>query len=176
MNVYEKIGFGGGCHWCTEAVFQSLKGVVSVEQGFIASNNENTSFSEGVCVTYNPKTVNLQLLIEVHLLTHKSTKNHSMRDKYRSAIYTFSAGQKIKVKESLNDLDKQHDGKLITLVLNFRKFKASREEFANYYYSNPDKPFCETFINPKLKFLLEFYRDDVDLEKIGHLRFEPTLK
>lgn len=175
MEQIEKIGFGGGCHWCTEAVFQSLKGVVSVEQGYIASKNGNSSFSEGVCVTYNLETVNLQLLIKVHLSTHKSTKNHSMRDKYRSAIYVFSEAQKTKTTQILNDLNKEHNGKLITLVLSFSEFKASKEEFTNYYYSNPKKPFCETFINPKLKFLLEHYSDDIDLEKIGHLKFVPTL-
>ena len=172
MNNTEKIGLGGGCHWCTEAVFQSLKGVISVEQGFIASNDEFSTFSEGVIVTFNPKLINLRLLIEIHLLTHKSTKNHSMRVKYRSAIYTFSEEQKIKTEQILHDLDKEHYGKLITLVLNFSEFKASVEAFTNYYYSNLQKPFCETFINPKLKILLENFTDAVNHEKLSHLNSE----
>ncbi|TXE19343.1 peptide methionine sulfoxide reductase [Psychroserpens burtonensis] len=171
----EIIGFGGGCHWCTEAVFQSLKGVVSVAQGYIASNHENSSFSEGVYIDYNPKTVNLQLLINVHLLTHKSTKNHSMRYKYRSAIYTFSQIQRTKVETILVELNKNKGDDYITEVLDIETFKASNEEITNYYYSNPEKPFCKTFINPKLTLLLKYYSDAVDLDKLSHLKLALAL-
>jgi peptide-methionine (S)-S-oxide reductase len=175
MHKLEKIGLGGGCHWCTEAVFQSFKGVVSVEQGYLASNNENSSFSEGVCVNFNPETVNLQLLIEVHLATHKSTVNHSMRDKYRSAIYTFSEEQKTYAKQILASLNEQYQDKLVTNVLDFRAFSASREAITNYYYNNPGKPFCETFINPKLKLLLKNYSTFIDHEKLNHLKVKSLL-
>ena len=50
----QKIGFGGGCHWCTEAVFQSLRGVTEVEQGFIKSHAPHDRYSEAVVVTYHP--------------------------------------------------------------------------------------------------------------------------
>lgn len=168
-----KIGLGGGCHWCTEAVFQSLKGVVSVEQGYIASSGAFSNFSEGVIVTYNPQIINLKLLIDIHVVTHKSTKNHSMREKYRSAIYTFSEDQKSQARQFLNELGKEYHGTLITLVIDYLDFKPSREEIANYYYKNPKKPFCETFINPKLKLLLETYADYVDEKKLSHLREQP---
>ena len=87
-NLY-KIAFGGGCHWCTEAVFQSLKGVEKVEQGFITSYDQNNTFSEAVIVDFNTEKIDLKTLVEIHLHTHKSTSNHSMRKKYRSAIYVF---------------------------------------------------------------------------------------
>ncbi|MEH6535061.1 MAG: peptide-methionine (S)-S-oxide reductase [Psychroserpens sp.] len=176
MSEIKKIGFGGGCHWCTEAVFQSLKGVISVEQGFLASNDEFSSFSEGVIVAFHPEKINLQLLIEIHLLTHKSTKNHSMREKYRSAIYTFSKEQKSQAKLVLNVLNKQNKNEIITLILDFSEFKASGEAFTNYYYNNPEKPFCETFINPKLKLLLEDYSDFVNQDKLSHLNVASTLQ
>ena len=76
-----KIGFGGGCHWCTEAVFQSLIGVETVEQGYIASEDDMTSFSEAIIVHFNQEEITLKALIEIHLFTHKSTSNHSMRSK-----------------------------------------------------------------------------------------------
>ena len=60
-----KIALGGGCHWCTEAVFQSLIGVHKVEQGFVASTDENTSFSEAVIVHFSPEAISLQTLIEI---------------------------------------------------------------------------------------------------------------
>ena len=170
MIITEKIGLGGGCYWCTEAVFQSLKGVLLVEQGFVASANEFSTFSEAVIVTFNPEIITLQVLIEIHLLTHKSTKNHSMRVKYRSAIYTFSEEQKIKVNYILTALNAQYEDKLVTLVLSFCEFKASLEAFTNYYYSNPEKPFCKTFINPKLKMLLKNYSANINHERLGHLK------
>ncbi|OUS03577.1 peptide methionine sulfoxide reductase [Flavobacteriales bacterium 33_180_T64] len=169
MNT-TRIGLGGGCHWCTEAVFQSLKGVISVAQGYIASNGKCNSFSEGVIVTYNSEEIDLQLLIEIHLLTHKSTKNHSMRDKYRSAIYTFSKEGNTKAKAILSDLNKNKSDPFVTLVLTFEEFKLSREAITNYYYSNPEKPFCETFINPKLKLLLENHNTYINKNKLNHLK------
>lgn len=175
MNNTEKIGLGGGCHWCTEAVFQSLKGVLFVEQGFIASNDEFSTFSEAVIVTFNPEIISFQVLIEVHLLTHKSTKNHSMRIKYRSAIYTFSEEQKVNVRYVLNTLNGQYRGELVTLVLSFFEFKASLKTYTNYYYSNPEKPFCETFINPKLKMLLKDFSTNINQEKLGHLKIESSI-
>lgn len=175
MSISEKIGFGGGCHWCTEAVFQSLKGVLSVDQGYIASTDGYSSFSEGVIVTFNPETIDIRLLIKIHLLTHKSTKNHSMRDKYRSAVYTLSNLQKEEVEHLLKDLNDEHKDELVTLVLDFKEFKASRDDITNYYYNNPEKPFCETFINPKLKMLLEDFADDVNQEKLSHLKVETIL-
>ncbi|WP_298900570.1 peptide-methionine (S)-S-oxide reductase [uncultured Psychroserpens sp.] len=174
MIADEKIGLGGGCHWCTEAVFQSLKGVISVDQGYLASTDEFSSFSEGIIVTYDPDTINISLLIEIHLLTHKSTKNHSMRSKYRSAIYTFSEQQNTEVNQILTTLNKERDGALITLVLEFLKFKPSREEITNYYFNNPKKPFCESFINPKLILLLRNYANAIKQDKLDHLKKEIT--
>ena len=67
-----KIALGGGCHWCTEAVFQSLKGVEKVNQGYVASTGENNWFSEAVIVHFNDEIITLKTLIEIHLHTHKS--------------------------------------------------------------------------------------------------------
>nr|WP_321232237.1 peptide-methionine (S)-S-oxide reductase [uncultured Psychroserpens sp.] len=172
MKSIEKIGLGGGCHWCTEAVFQSVKGVISVEQGYIASIDDNATFSEGIIITFNLELIDLRLLIDIHLITHKSTKNHSMRDKYRSAIYTFSDTQKAQSKQILHELGKEYYGTLVTLVLDFNAFKMSRNEITNYYYNNPEKPFCKAFINPKLKLLLKDYGAHVNHEKLSHLKVE----
>jgi peptide-methionine (S)-S-oxide reductase len=62
MNVLQKIALGGGCHWCTEAVFQSIIGVEKVEQGFVASIDENNSFSEAVIVHFNSEVISLNTL------------------------------------------------------------------------------------------------------------------
>ncbi len=167
MVKLKKIGFGGGCHWCTEAVFQSLIGVSKVDQGHIASTEENNTFSEAVIVHYDPDTIPLQLLVEIHLRTHKSTVNHQMRSKYRSAIYVFSEVQLDEVRRMLQSIQKEYDNNLITGVLSFHEFKPSEKQFANYYYNNPDKPFCKNHIDPKLKILLKQFSNQVNLKKLN---------
>ncbi len=152
-----KIAFGGGCHWCTEAVFQSLRGVDKVAQGYVASVGEKSSFSEAVIVYFSSEEIPLAVLIEIHLYTHKSTMKHSMRDKYRSAVYTFSEHQKQLSEEILTNLQHTFSEKLITEILPFRAFQASREQITNYYQKNPKKPFCERFIEPKLAMLRNQY-------------------
>lgn len=166
MKSLHKIGFGGGCHWCTEAVFQSLKGVHKVKQGFVGSEEENSSFSEAVIVHFNTNEISLKDLIAIHLHTHESTSRHSMRSKYRSAIYTFYGKDEIDAAKILVDLQGDFERKLITQVLPFKTFKPSDEMFHNYYYSDKEKPFCKTYINPKLKLLLERFSVHVDLKKL----------
>ncbi|TYB80381.1 peptide methionine sulfoxide reductase [Bizionia gelidisalsuginis] len=156
-----KIAFGGGCHWCTEAVFQSLKGVTKVEQGFVASVGAETAFSEAVIVHFNPKVMPLNVLTEIHLLTHKSTSNHSMREKYRSAVYVFSEEYYQEVLLILATLQLQFNVPIITKTLFFAGFKPSKEKFKDYYYNDPEKPFCKAFITPKLQFLLKTFTNYV---------------
>lgn len=153
--MLSKIGLGGGCHWCTEAVFQSLKGVEKVAQGYIASTAPNETLSEAVVITFNEEIIPLQILIEVHLLTHKSTSKHSFRNKYRSAIYYFDELQKENSNTVLKELQPDFPKKIITEVLPFVMFHSSREELLNYYLKDKNKPFCKTYIEPKLKLLLE---------------------
>lgn len=162
MKTLTKIALGGGCHWCTEAVFQTLKGVVKVEQGYVASVDGNTAFSEAVIIHFNKDKIALSVLIEIHLYTHKSTSNHSMRDKYRSAIYTFSEVQKKEAIHILNGFKNTFEDDIITEILPFSEFKASREAVQNYYKKNPEKPFCKQFINPKLKLLVDKFSNYVN--------------
>lgn len=164
-----KIALGGGCHWCTEAVFQSLRGVIKVNQGYVASEGDQHSFSEAVIIQYNTTLITLKDLIEIHLYTHKSTVNHSMRDKYRSAIYTYNPEQQQHANMVLNDFQKEFNNQLITKVYPFRAFKASREQLQNYYYDNPEKPFCKTYINPKLRLLLQQFSSHINHQKLAHI-------
>src|SRR5690606_20229950 len=146
-----EIGLGGGCHWCTEAVFQNLPGVAKVAQGWISSESPNDNFSEGVLVTFNPDEIKLDILIEVHLLTHASTAMHTMRVKYRSAIYYNNLDDKIAMETILENF--KDTERLITMILPLKNFKLNEEKFLNYYQSKPEAPFCKTFISPKLNLL-----------------------
>lgn len=169
IESINKIALGGGCHWCTEAVFQSLSGVEKVEQGYVASVNPNSSFSEAVIVHFNAEEISLKTLIEIHLYTHKSTSNHAMRTKYRSAIYVFSEGQKNDSINILRNFQSDFDNKIITQVCPFSEFKPSREAIQNYYQKNPEKPFCKTFINPKLQLILKQFSAFANRDKLKHM-------
>lgn len=150
---------GGGCHWCTEAVFNALKGVEKVEQGYLSASGENKAFSEGVIIHYHPAAISLHDLVMVHLHTHASTSAHSFRKKYRSAIYSFDLEEIKKVEKTLTDLQHDFEGKLITEALEFRDFEASREQIKDYYEKNKDAPFCQRYIIPKLQLINEHFKE-----------------
>lgn len=141
-----RIGFGGSCHWCTEAIFDSLIGVDKVLQGWISSSNNNEVFSEAVIVQYDNKIIELETLIEVHLHTHSCTANHSMREKYRSAIYYYDDEQKVQIIKSLAHFQKDFTKKIITQVIPFIDFKLNIEDQLNYYQKNPDNLFVKTLL------------------------------
>ena len=120
-----KIALGGGCHWCTEAVFESLNGVSDVDQGWASSSGEHSNYSEAVMLNMDTSEMSLKTLLEVHLLTHSSTSNHSMRGKYRSAIYAGSDEQAGNIKSCLTELSNNFAKPLVTKVLLLDKFKTN---------------------------------------------------
>ena len=165
----QKTGFGGSCHWCTEAIFLSLKGVKAVEQGWIASDGNDLYFSEGVIVEYNPAVISLETLVAVHLYTHSCTAEHRMRQKYRSAVYTFNDTQKAAAEAAIEVLQPGFEEPVITRVLPFKRFRINKEAYLNYYYSDPGKPFCENIVNPKLRLILKHFTDYADTKKLSNL-------
>ena len=156
-----RVGFGGGCHWCTEAVFQFLRGVGEVQQGFIRSKPPSDSYSEAVIVNFDPGEIGLAALIEVHVRTHASTSAHQFRGKYRSAVYAFDTDQAEAARCELDRLQSDFDEPIVTQVLSFAEFKMSNERFRNYYRSDPARPFCTAYIDPKLKLLRERFAGDL---------------
>ena len=102
-----KVGFGGGCHWCTEGVFQALRGVGQVEQGFLQSEAPADAWAEGVIVTFDPSVIGLTTLSEVHLRTHSATRARSPQSKYRSAIYVFEESQRHEAEQAIARLGEE---------------------------------------------------------------------
>lgn len=152
----QKIGFGGGCHWCTEAYFQHLKGVEKVQQGWIRSVPPASAFSEAVIVHYDPLVMPLPVLIAIHLHTHASTKLHSLREKYRSAVYVLDG--KIAATQALIDANQvDFREQLITQALPLADFKENTEDYQNYFRKNKKGAFCNAYIVPKLQRLQRDY-------------------
>jgi peptide-methionine (S)-S-oxide reductase len=164
LRLSEQVGFGGGCHWCTEAVYQALQGVGYVEQGFIQSLPPDDGWSEAVIVTYDPVAIGLATLIEIHLRTHASTSAHKMRGKYRSAIYPTNEVQSGEAQVALDHLQSQFAEPIVTQVLHLAAFKPSDTRFHDYYRSDPTRPFCQTYIDPKLNLLRERFAEEMRAE------------
>lgn len=115
------------------------------------STAENSDkFYEAVLVRYDTSKVDLYRLIEIHLKTHQSKSNHSMRDRYLSAVYTMNEMQHDNVEMILQKINKEQSNQIITKAYKFGKFKCSRNEIQNYYKTDPERPFCKTYIQPKL--------------------------
>lgn len=149
----EKIGLGGGCHWCTEGVFQAILGVQQVDQGFIRSDAPSDTWAEAVVVHFDPAAIDLATLLEIHLRTHSATKAFEPSGKYRTAIYTFEDAQAAKSTEVLASLGSSFEKPLSTAILPFREFKPSDARYHNYYATDPERPFCKAFIDPKLDYI-----------------------
>lgn len=162
----EKIGLGGSCHWCTEAIFNAVVGVSKVEQGWISAHSAAdaltlTSFSEAIVVTFSPQKIELADLIAIHLHSHSCTSNHLLREKYRSAIYVFTETQKEQSIHAINRLQADFDKAIITQVLSFNAFKGNQEKYLQYYQKNSENSFCQNFINPKLTRLREKFKGSI---------------
>jgi len=169
MSKIERVGLGGGCHWCTEGVFQSLVGIAKVEQGWIASTGDQSTESEAIIVHFDPAVIDLKSLVEIHLHTHASTANHSMRAKYRSAVYTFGPNQEQEVKDIIKELQKDFDKPLVTQVLPFDTFRLNQADQLNYFYNRPDSSFCTTYIHPKLSLLMREFGSRLNPDKMDYL-------
>jgi peptide-methionine (S)-S-oxide reductase len=131
-------------------VFQPLVGVREVRQGFIRSDAPDDTWSEAVEVTFDPADICLMDLLAVHLTTHASQSDHKMRGKYRSAVYVSDEAQQAECQDLIEQLGAEADTPFITRALMRRGFKPSDSRFHDYYRSNPEKPFCQNYIEPKL--------------------------
>jgi peptide-methionine (S)-S-oxide reductase len=156
-----RAGFGGSCHWCTEAIFEALLGVERVEQGWVASEGADAIPSEAVVVHYDPARIPLATLVAVHLATHSSRSRHVLRERYRSAVYTFTPAQAQEAEAALDIARAEAGAPLVTRVLPFVDFVLNEERYLHYYAKGPTLPFCETNIAPKLRALLARFPDHV---------------
>ncbi len=161
------LGLGGGCHWCTEAIFSSINGVLNVQQGWLSSEPPSDSFSEGVLLEIDTNIISLKDIISIHIDTHSSDNKHSKRDKYRSAIYVQNEQDRRTVFEIISLINAGRDKEIITQTLILNEFKLqTTENYLDYYYKRPDKPFCKAYINPKLKKLLKLHGKHITKAKI----------
>ena len=176
MNSKKELAtFGGGCFWCTEAIFQELEGVYSVEVGYAGGQTINPSY-EAICtgttghaeviqITYNPEIIAFELLLEVFFSTHNpTTLNQQGADRgtqYRSVVFYHSLKQKKAANTIIHQLEsnKVFSTDIVTEVTAYDVFYKAENYHQNYYDNNPTNTYCNVVINPKLTKFLKEYKD-----------------
>lgn len=166
--------FGGGCFWCTEAIFQELKGVVSVMPGYAGGSKENptyeevstgkTGHAEVTKVEFDPAHITYNDLLTVFFATHDPTtmnrQGNDIDPQYRSIILYTGDEQKKESEEFIKKLNASDprglstgsgQAQIVTELKPLEKFYEAEDYHKNYYKNNSFQPYCQVIINPKLK-------------------------
>lgn len=166
---------GGGCFWCTEAVFDELKGVERVESGYSGGTTVNPTYRE-VCsgttghaeviqVTFDPQVISFKEILEVFFSVHDpTTLNRQGADvgtQYRSVIFYHDEEQKRVAERVIRELNarKIWDGPIVTEVAPFDKFYKAEDYHQEYFRSNPAQPYCRMVVAPKVAKFRQYYRE-----------------
>ncbi|MBN9119656.1 MAG: peptide-methionine (S)-S-oxide reductase MsrA [Planctomycetes bacterium] len=172
--------FGSGCFWCTEAVFQQIRGVKTVESGYSGGWVKNPSY-EDVCtgrtghaevvqVTFDPRAVTFAELLEVFWRSHDpTTKDRQGNDRgsqYRSAVFYHSERQKQlaeRYKQKIDEAGVFRDP-VVTEIAPFTEFFRATEDHQNFYATNPRQGYCRVVIGPKVEKLRKVFAEKLKAE------------
>ena len=174
MSVHtETATLGGGCFWCLEAVFASLKGVQKVVSGYAGGSVKNpayrevcegtTGHAEVVQVTFNADLIHYEDLLEIFFNLHDpTTLNRQGADvgtQYRSVIFYHTPEQQAVAKDVMERVGAAGlwNAPIVTELSQFKAFYYAEEEHQDYYARNDRQPFCQMVISPKLRKLREHY-------------------
>jgi len=166
---------GGGCFWCTEAVFKMFRGVISVTSGYAGGIKENptyqevssgkTGHAEVVKIEYEPDKISFETLLIIFFATHDpTTKNRQGNDigeQYRSIILYTDETQRKLAQNFIRELNSSNEKDFIitTEVKPFDKFYEAEQYHKDYYEKNKNQSYCEVVINPKLKKVKEKFAE-----------------
>jgi peptide-methionine (S)-S-oxide reductase len=167
--------FGSGCFWCTEAVFQQMRGVQKVVSGYSGGDVANptykqvctgtTGHAEVVQVTFDPGVVSYPELLEVFWRSHDPTtrdrQGADVGPQYRSVIFTHTDRQRRLAERYKQKIDAAgvFPKPLVTEIVPFAAFYPAEDDHQNYYASNPRQPYCRAVIGPKLDKLRKVFQD-----------------
>jgi peptide-methionine (S)-S-oxide reductase len=167
--------FAEGCFWCSEAVFQRLKGVQSVVPGYSGGRVENptyeevctgtTGHAESVQVTYDPEVVSYADLLEVFWKTHDPTtpnrQGHDVGPQYRSVVFYHDDEQRRLAEHYKAKLEEAgaFSAPLVTEIVPYRAFYSAEAYHQNYFNDNPRQPYCSLVIRPKVEAFRKAFKD-----------------
>lgn len=170
--------FGGGCFWCTEAIFAQLKGVTKVTSGYAGGPIKNPTYeqvclgesghAEVVKIEFNPEIISYKTLLDVFFSVHNpTTKNRQGNDvgsQYRSIILYIDDRQREEVENFMQKLIDDHtfSSPIITEITPFKDFYPAENYHQDYFITHAGAPYCQTIISPKLKKLQKKFTDLIE--------------
>lgn len=165
---------GGGCFWCTEAVFQEVKGVEKVVSGYGGGNAPGkptyreicsglTGHAEVIQITFDSDIITFEDILVIFMTTHDpTTLNRQGADRgtqYRSVIFYHDDNQKIISEEVLKQIQDYYDNKIVTEISPLPIFYVAEKAHQNYYRENTQQGYCSYVIEPKLSKLRKLHSD-----------------
>ncbi len=175
MNNHKIATLGGGCFWCTEAVFDDLKGVISVESGYSGGSVPNPSYelvctgttghAEVVQVTFDPEVISYEDILRIFFTVHDPTtlnrQGNDVGTQYRSVIFYHDENQRTaaeKIKAEVT-AEKIWNDPLETEISPFKEFYKAEDYHQEYFANNPNQGYCRVVIEPKVAKFRKQYAD-----------------
>ena len=171
-STYEIATFGGGCFWCTEAIFQEIKGVLDIKSGFSGGTVPGTPTYREVCsgltghaeviqVQFDPNIISYKSIISIFMTTHDpTTLNRQGADcgtEYRSIILYHDDKQKENINEVINQVSEYYPDTIVTETAPYKAFHEADLEHQDYYNNNKGNRYCNIVIEPKLARLRKLF-------------------
>lgn len=173
----DTIYFGGGCFWCIEAVFARVNGVISAVSGYMGGSVAdpdyeivcmgNSGHAEVVKVTFNPNQVGLRELLKIFFTVHDPTtlncQGSDIGTQYRSVIFYTSDEQRTETAQAITELmrNKVFPKPIVTAVEPASEFYKAEDYHQSYFENNPDKPYCQYVVAPKVEKLEHFFPESL---------------
>ena len=172
-KILETATLGGGCFWCTEAVFDNVTGVRDVVSGYSGGHTENPTYSqvcsettghaEVVQIKFDAEEISYKEILEIFFGTHDPTtlnrQGNDVGSSYRSAVFYHSPAQKGVAEEVVKELTEEgvFDDPIVTEITEFANFYPAEDYHQNYFEKNPNQPYCAAVVAPKVgKFRQKF--------------------
>jgi len=173
MKTKEEAIFGGGCFWCTEAIYKRVKGVEKVEPGYAGGDVENPSYrlvcsgttghAEVVRVTFDPAVISYKDLVDIFWHAHDPTtlnrQGNDIGTQYRSIILTKNDQQRKIAEKSLKEASESGAFRkpIVTVIEALDTFYPAEDYHFDYFATNPNQPYCRAVIAPKVQHFLKKY-------------------
>ncbi|WP_408597899.1 peptide-methionine (S)-S-oxide reductase MsrA [Limnohabitans sp.] len=169
------ITLGGGCFWCTEAVFLRVQGVLKVVSGY--SNGHvlnpsyeqvctgNTGHNEVVQISYDPSQISLRELLEIFFVIHDPTtlnrQGNDVGTQYRSGIYWDDEADRAVAQQVLDEVNPHHAGRVVTELLPLSNYWMAEDYHQDYFANHPNQGYCAFVVAPKVQKFLHTFSDKV---------------
>lgn len=177
-GMQETIYLAGGCFWCTEAVFDRVRGVIDVQSGYANGHVDHPSYeqicegttghAEVVRVVFEPQTIGLRQLLEIFFAMHDPTtlnrQGNDVGTQYRSGIYVLGESQAQVARDVIAELAPEAGGPIVTEVLPLKCYWPAEDYHQDYFAQHPGQGYCAFVVSPKVQ---KFRHSFAQWEKVG---------